>query len=49
MMASFSVWCKDTEPGIGGLVADRPDLMRFQSCIGHLSLFFFNFFFYVSF
>lgn len=42
MLSSFSVWCKDIGPGIGGGLADRPDLLRFQSCISHLSFFFFN-------
>lgn len=40
MLASFCVWCKDIGPGTGGL-ADRLNLLRFQSCSSHLSLFFF--------
>lgn len=39
MLPSFCVWCKYIGPGIGGLLADRPDLLRFQSYVSHVSLF----------
>lgn len=39
MLVSFCVWCKVIGPGIGGLIADRPDLVRFQGCINHFRVF----------
>lgn len=40
MLVSFCVWCKVIGPGIGGLIVDRPDLVRFQGCINHFWVFY---------